>query len=314
MALLLIMATSSIYVIYGLLRENKGRKRIHGMFGQYVPVEHINKLIDNPMQISTDGEKREMTVLFSDIRDFTSLSEPLTTRELKTFLNHYLTPITKIIFDYDGTIDKYVGDMVMAFWGAPIDDPEHAQQAVKSALDMQKKIVELQDEFTHIGIESVAAGIGIHTGEMNVGDMGSDYRRAYTVLGDAVNLGSRLESLTKFYGVKILVSEDTKKQCHDIVFRYVDNVRVKGKQDEIKIYEPITLKETITTSITRRLDIHRQSFENYLQGDWQQAAELFNQQFNESQEILYQLYLDRIESFSGKPPPGWDTVYKHQSK
>jgi adenylate cyclase len=114
--------------------------------------------------------------------------------------------------------------------------------------------------------------------------------------------------------VKILVSEDTKKQCHDIVFRYVDNVRVKGKQDEIKIYEPITLKETITTSITRRLDIHRQSFENYLQGDWQQAAELFNQQFNESQEILYQLYLGRIESFSGKPPPGWDTVYKHQSK
>ena len=113
--LLLIMSVSSTYVIYGLLRENKGRKRIHNMFGQYVPVEHINKLIDSPQQISTDGQKRVMTVLFSDLRNFTSLSEPLTTRELKTFLNQYLTPITKIIFDNDGTIDKYVGDMVMAF-------------------------------------------------------------------------------------------------------------------------------------------------------------------------------------------------------
>ena len=314
MSLLLIMAVSSIYVIYDLLRENKDRKRIHNMFGQYVPVEHINKLIDNPQQISTDGEKREMTVLFSDLRNFTSLSEPLSTRELKSFLNHYLTPITKIIFDYNGTIDKYVGDMVMAFWGAPIIDPNHAQLAVKSALDMQKKIDELQDDFTQIGINNVAAGIGIHTGEMNVGDMGSDYRRAYTVLGDAVNLGSRLESLTKFYGVKILVSENTKVQCPEIVFRYIDNVRVKGKNDAIKIYEPLLLKKDLSETFAKQLKIHELSFEYYRQGELHAATKLFENQLKDSKQTLYQLYLDRINSFSGEVPKKWDAVYTHKNK
>ena len=213
LSLLLIMVISSVFVVYDLFVESKGRKRIHAMFGQYVPKEHINKLIDNPKQITTHGERREMTVLFSDLRDFTSLSEPLSTRELKTFLNRYLTPITKIIFNHQGTIDKYVGDMVMAFWGAPIKDPQHAQKAVKSALDMQQMINHLQDNFTKIGISKVAAGIGIHTGEMNVGDMGSEYRKAYTVLGDAVNLGSRLEGVNKMYGTKIMVSQDTKDMC-----------------------------------------------------------------------------------------------------
>jgi len=234
--LLTVMAVSSIHVIYDLIRENKDRRRIHDMFGQYVPLDHINKLIEFPHAVNTDGEKREMTVLFSDIRDFTSLSEPLTTRQLKTFLNQYLTPITEIIFNNQGTIDKYVGDMVMAFWGAPIHHPLHATKAVIAALEMQQKIITMQSTFTDMGIKNIAAGIGIHTGEMNVGDMGSDYRRAYTVLGDAVNLGSRLEGLTKYYGVGILVSEETKSQCPDIAFRYIDNVRVKGKQDSIKIY------------------------------------------------------------------------------
>ena len=275
MSLLLIMAVSSIYVVYDLLKENKDRKRIHNMFGRYVPLGHINKLIDNPNTISTDGEKREMTVLFSDLRNFTSLSEPLSTRELKTFLNQYLTPITKIIFDKQGTIDKYVGDMVMAFWGAPIFTPKHAEQAVESALIMQNKIIDMQEEFSKLGINNVAAGIGIHTGEMNVGDMGSDYRRAYTVLGDAVNLGSRLESLTKYYGVKILVSEDTKQQCPNVIFRYVDNVRVKGKQDAVMIYEPIVMKTDLSNIQKKLLERHQEAFDLYLAGDWEKATNLF---------------------------------------
>ncbi len=313
-SLLLIMAISSIYVVYHLLKENRDRKQIHDMFGRYVPLGHINKLIDNPKALSTDGEKREMTVLFSDLRNFTSLSEPLTTRELKTFLNQYLTPITKIIFDNQGTIDKYVGDMVMAFWGAPIFDPKHAEQAVESALIMQNKITDMQDEFSQLGIDNVAAGIGIHTGEMNVGDMGSDYRRAYTVLGDAVNLGSRLESLTKYYGVKILVSEETKQQCPNVVFRYVDNVRVKGKQDAVMIYEPIVMKTDLSNIQKKLLERHQEAFDLYLAGDWEKATNLFTKLYEKTNESLYQLYIMRIKEKSTKAPKNWDGVHTHTKK
>ena len=314
MSLLLIMAVSSIYVVYNLLKENKDRKRIHDMFGRYVPLGHINKLIENPKALSIDGEKREMTVLFSDLRNFTSLSEPLTTRELKTFLNHYLTPITKIIFDNHGTIDKYVGDMVMAFWGAPIFDPKHAEQAVESALIMQKKITDMQDNFSQLGIDNVAAGIGIHTGEMNVGDMGSDYRRAYTVLGDAVNLGSRLESLTKYYGVKILVSEDTKQQCPNVIFRYIDNVRVKGKQDAVMIYEPIVMKVDLSTIQKEQLQKHQEAFDLYLAGNWGKATKIFTKLYEKTNESLYQLYLARIKEKSTNAPINWDGVHTHTTK
>lgn len=319
---LFIMAVSSIYVVHYLLRENKDRKRIHGMFGQYVPLDHINKLIETSEENTTAGERREMTVLFSDIRNFTAISEPLTTRELKTFLNEYLTPITKIVFDNQGTIDKYVGDMVMAFWGAPLRNAEHASQAVISALQMQQTITAMQDDFSQIGIHNVAAGIGIHTGDMNVGDMGSDYRRAYTVLGDAVNLGSRLESLTKFYSVKILVSEDTRKQCPDIIFRYIDYVRVKGKQDAIKIYEPVAIKTNLTTELlqqqsqklSQQLIRHENAFKYYLIGDWNQANLAFKALLEETQEPLYQLYLERVKYNSHKTPESWSGIHNHQTK
>ncbi len=319
LSLLLVMATSSIYVIHHLLKENRERRRIHGMFGQYVPLEHINKLIDNPKQINTRGERREMTVLFSDIRNFTALSEPLSTRELKTFLNQYLTPITKIIFDNHGTIDKYVGDMVMAFWGAPLKNPKHAEQAVLAALQMQRKISALQADFSKLGLPTISAGIGIHSGNMNVGDMGSDFRRAYTVLGDAVNLGSRLESLTKFYGVKILVSEDTKKQCPKrIVFRYIDYVQVKGKQDAIKIYEPVALKHDLTQTQQQQLEKHQEAFKCYLAKQWQAAKILFTEclqtPYQDSDEKLYRIYLKRIEELSNYTADNWKGVYTHLSK
>ncbi len=312
--LLTVMAVSSIHVIYDLIKENKDRRRIHDMFGQYVPRDHIDKLIEFPHAINTDGEKREMTVLFSDIRDFTALSEPLTTRQLKTFLNHYLTPITEIIFNNQGTIDKYVGDMVMAFWGAPIHHPLHANQAVIAALEMQQKITKMQNTFIDMGINNIAAGIGIHTGEMNVGDMGSDYRRAYTVLGDAVNLGSRLEGLTKFYGVKILASEETKLQCPEITFRYIDNVRVKGKQDAIKIYEPLERTSNITAEQIEQLEKHKHYFAEYLSGKWESARIGFINLHENSRDPLYQVYLDRLNVILDEQPTNWDGVYSHTSK
>ncbi len=314
LSLLLIMAISSVFVIYDLFVESKGRAKIQNMFGQYVPKDHINKLIDNPKQISVDGEKREMTVLFSDLRNFTELSEPLSTQELKSFLNQYLTPITKIIFDHQGTIDKYVGDMVMAFWGAPIEDKHHAENAVKSALEMQQKIDHMQSSFNAMGLNNIEAGIGIHTGEMNVGDMGSDYRRAYTVLGDSVNLGSRLESLTKFYDVKILVSEETKSHCPNIIFRYIDFVRVKGKKQAIKVYEPLFLQSESSEANIPWLDKHEASISAYLEGDWDKAIQLFKQLKQQTKHNLYSIYLKRISDNNGKPALEWDGVFIHENK
>ena len=314
LSLLLIMAISSVFVIYDLFVESKGRAKIQNMFGQYVPKDHINKLIDNPKQISVDGEKREMTVLFSDLRNFTELSEPLSTQELKSFLNQYLTPITKIIFDHQGTIDKYVGDMVMAFWGAPIEDKHHAENAVKSALEMQQKIDHMQSSFNAMGLNNIEAGIGIHTGEMNVGDMGSDYRRAYTVLGDSVNLGSRLESLTKFYDVKILVSEETKSHCPNIIFRYIDFVRVKGKKQAIKVYEPLFLQSDSSEANIPWLDKHEASISAYLEGDWDKAIQLFKQLKQQTKHNLYSIYLKRISDNNGKPALEWDGVFIHENK
>jgi len=284
------------------------------MFGQYVPEDHINKLIENPKQISNYGERREMTVLFSDIREFTALSEHLSSKDLKLFLNQYLTPITEVIFKHQGTIDKYVGDLVMAFWGAPLKDPEHAQHAVQSALKMQDKIDQLQADFSNLGLAKVHAGIGINTGEMNVGDMGSDYRRAYTVLGDSVNLGSRIEGLTKYYDIPILVSEETKKRCANITFRFIDNVRVKGKQNSVKIYQPIGLDKDISKEHKHRLNLHELALKKYFDGDWKEAADLLKQQYDLAQETICKIFLDRINENQNHPPKNWNGIYHHVEK
>ncbi len=312
--LLLVFAVSGFYVAHHLVKENKDRRRIHSMFGQYVPLDHINRLIETPEELGTEGEKREMTVLFSDLRNFTALSEPLSTQELKDFLNQYLTAITKVIFDHHGTVDKYVGDLVMAFWGAPLKNPNHAVDTVNAALEMQQKITDMQADFNQLGIPKVATGIGIHTGEMNVGDMGSDYRRAYTVLGDAVNLGSRLESLTKFYGVKILVSEDTKVQCPELAFRYIDFVRVKGKQKAIKIYEPVGSIANLSEKDAQLLFQHNEALGHYQSGNWELAKAQLHKLYEQTNEVIYGLYGERIDEKSGKSPDEWQGIYTHSSK
>ncbi|MGP1609663.1 MAG: adenylate/guanylate cyclase domain-containing protein, partial [Burkholderiales bacterium] len=236
---LLIILIATVNMTYGFLREGVNKKVIKGMFDQYVPPAHIDAMLNNPDKYNFSGESKELSVLFSDIRNFTTISEKLSAVELKSMLNEFFTPITGIIFDHNGTIDKYVGDMVMAFWGAPIDDPEHRTHAVKAALKMLAKVEELKPRFKEKGLPEVNIGVGINSGMMSVGDMGSTYRRSYTVLGDAVNLGSRLEGITKAYGVKLLIGEQTYAGLNNILCRQVDKVQVKGKEEPICIYQPL---------------------------------------------------------------------------
>ena len=314
--LFLVIAITGYNIARGFFSEQANKQQIKSMFDQYVPPAHIDKMLDDPEGVSLEGERKEMSVLFSDIRSFTSISERLSANELKDMLNEYFSPITKSIFEHHGTIDKYVGDMVMAFWGAPIDDPKHAENAIVGGFDMLAITARLREEFVKKDWPEVRVGIGINTGEMNVGDMGSEYRRSYTVLGDAVNLGSRLEGLTKFYGLEFLVSEFTKAQCPSIAFRPVDKVKVKGKDEAVAIFEPVCPTQDLDDEIRQEIAALDDAYQAYLSQDWQSATEGYRavrQQFPE--RYLYRLYLERIETLKNTElPADWDGSFTHTSK
>ena len=314
--LFLILLITTVNMIYGFLSESQTRKIIKGMFDQYVPPAHIDSMLKDPDNYSFEGENKELTVLFSDIRSFTAISESLSATQLKTLLNEFFTPITGIIFEHNGTIDKYVGDMVMAFWGAPLEDKQHRSNAVKSALVMLDKVEALKQEFRDKGLPEVNVGIGINTGFMNVGDMGSTYRRSYTVLGDAVNLGSRLESLTKFYGIKLLVGEETVKGLDGFLLRLIDRVKVKGKEKAIDCYQPLCLESDADEALKIRVDEFHAALDCYHRKAWDDAVQKLNTLLDQEPDtLLYNVYLERIESLrEADLPEDWDGSFTHTSK
>lgn len=314
--LLLIILLSVVNMAYGFLSERLTRQTIKGMFDQYVPPAHIDAMLENPEAYTFDGESREMTVLFADIRDFTSVSEALSATELKQLLNEFFTPVTSIIFDNNGTVDKYVGDMIMAFWGAPLVDKDHRANAVAAALTILAKAEQLHEEFPAKGFPAINIGIGLNTGMMNVGDMGSVYRRAYTVLGDSVNLGSRLEGLTKFYGLKILIGEDTYAGLDDYLCRLIDKVKVKGKDLAINAYEPLCLKSAASAELLAKLDAHDAALRSYFAQEWDSAEQKFAALLEQTPgTLLYEIYLERIPLLrEQKLSADWDGSYQHLSK
>jgi adenylate cyclase len=303
-------------LIYGYLFETRRREQIKEMFGQYVPEKHIDEMLKSKNTYSLYGEDRKMTVLFADIRNFTSISEPMTATQLKDYLNAYLSPMTEIIFKYHGTIDKYVGDLIMAFWGAPLQDKKHAQHAISTALDMQNEIINLNEGLIKQNMPPLQIGIGLNSGMMSVGDMGSRFRRNYTVLGDAVNLGSRVESLTKYYGVKIIATEYTMQNQEKFFFRMLDRVRVKGKDHGVAIYEVLGRRNEIDNELKKEVQAYEEALNFYFQQKWATAEDLFSRLAEHyPNRKLYPLYLERIASFLHNPPPvDWDGVYTMQSK
>jgi adenylate cyclase len=316
MIIFLILVITVINLTYGFLKEGLSRRAIKGMFDQYVPPAHIDAMLDDPDNYNFEGESKELSVLFSDIRGFTSISEVLSAGELKTLLNDFFTPITGIIFDYNGTIDKYVGDMVMAFWGAPINDPDHRLHSVQAALKMLEKVEELKIEFIERGLPEVNIGVGINSGFMNVGDMGSTYRRSYTVLGDAVNLGSRLESITKVYGVKLLIGEETFDHLEGYLCRLVDKVQVKGKDEPVRIYQPLCLEEEASEELLGLVDEYHRAYKQYVDQDWDAAVRMFeNLKLRDPETKIYDVYLDRISDLREQDlEPDWDGTFRFTTK
>lgn len=299
----------------GYFFETRNISRLAGQFGQYIPPEVVAELSEQGGGVQLTGESRKMTVFFSDIRDFTSLSEQLSPQQLTRMMNIYLSAMTGEIHDRRGTVDKYIGDAVMAFWGAPLDDPHHARHGLQAAMSMIGALPDVNRQLEAEGLPAVAVGMGINTGQMNVGNMGSSFRMAYTVMGDAVNLASRLEGLTKFYSCPLLVSGELVDEVPEFAFRYIDRVRVKGRFEPVDLYQPIGLRADISEDVLAATEGFNTAVKAYQQQDWQAAEQGFRGYLQaEPDDECAQLYLLRIADSKQLQAENWDGVYSHQQK
>jgi adenylate cyclase len=296
---------------YKYLTEERRKKEVKKAFQHYVAPAVVNQMLDRVDQLHLGGERKELTALFSDIRGFTSISEKMTPEALVRFLNEYLSAMTGIVLQYEGTVDKYMGDAIMAFYGAPLDQADHAARACRTALDMMTRLRELRTEWEARGLPPMNIGIGINSGDMSVGNMGSEERFDYTIMGDNVNLASRLEGINKQYGTNIVISQFTYAliQEQSFIARELDSVRVKGKQEPVIIYElrgygsPDTQTESLLTAFHQGLTAYKQQ-------QWQQAIAHFQEVLKiDSDDEPAKLYRERCEAYQLSPPPdGWDGV------
>ena len=314
----LLLMIGLIYFVnmsYGFFVESRGKRQLAGIFGQYVPPELVAEMAENPEKISLVGESREMTVLFSDIRGFTRIAEGLDPKQLTQLMGEFLTLLTQVIHSNRGTIDKYMGDAIMAFWGAPLRDNHHAAHALEAALQMQASLSQMNEKFIAKGWPKIEVGVGLNTGNMVVGNMGSSFRMAYTVMGDAVNLGSRVEGLTKFYGAPIIVTEFVKAQTPDMLYRELDLVRVKGKDNAVRIFEPIIAEKQATTLILSELNHYHEALDCYRKQDWKKAEKHFLSLQQIENHPIYGIYIQRIQAFKRMPPDeNWGGIYHFETK
>ncbi|MDP3269219.1 MAG: adenylate/guanylate cyclase domain-containing protein [Legionella sp.] len=314
--IILILMQALVSYSYSYIMEKRQKKRISDLFGQYVPQEYVKELIDSPENFSMEGQTREMTAQFTDIRNFTTVSEQLDAQGVKDLLNTFFTPITEIIFSQRGTVDKYVGDMIVAFWGAPAVNTQHAYHAILSSLIIFKQLPAINAHLSEKNLPHVTIGIGLASGLMNVGDMGSEFRRAYTVLGDTVNLASRLQDLTKFYQVNILTSDVTYLNQKDFFWRPIDKITVKGRKSALTIYEPLDIVVDVSQERISEVESYQRALEEYYAQNWFEAEKQFAGMMHQYPDCyLYKLYYERVINFIKEPPvQPWDGVYRHNQK
>ncbi len=297
--------------------EGRQRRQIKQMFSHYMSGPLLEDLLKNPDKLRLGGDKRVLTVFFSDLAGFTSLSEKLKPEEVVSLLNRYLTAMTDIIMESGGLIDKYEGDAIMAFWGAPVPQADHAARACLAALDNQARLAELRREFEAAGLPPVHARIGINTGEMIIGNMGSSRRFDFTVIGDNVNLASRLEGAGKEYGTRIIVSEDTYRAAAGRVeVRELDLLQVKGKEIPVRIYELLARAGELDETTAQVRELFSQGLAQYRRQEWQQAAESFRRVLSvRPEDGPARTFIRRCGEFSEHPPPkDWDGVYRLTTK
>ena len=304
--------------VYQYLTERKQKVMIKGMFSQYLNPHVVNELIAHPEKMRLGGERRELTVLFSDIAGFTTFSEKLPPEELVLVLNEYLSAMTEIVFNNDGTLDKYEGDAVMAFWGAPIELDNSALHACTAALEMQERLVHIREKWSAEGKPNVHVRIGLNTGEMVVGNMGGTGKFDYTVIGDSVNLGSRLEGANKQYGTYIMASERTQELVKEyFVFRELDLLVVKGKTKPIKVFELIGRRnDSVRPQKISAIERYAIGLDLYRQKKFVEAIEKFTEALSlEPDDQPSRLYIERSQLYLTNPPPEeWNGVFILKTK
>jgi len=311
--LLALTATYVSITVYEFVSEQRERRRLRNAFGQYVAPEVVEAIVKNPDQLQLGGEEKELTVLFSDLQGFTSYSERYTPQQMIELLSEYYARMTERVFERGGTLKEYVGDEMMAIFGAPIEQPDHAARACAAALDMQAHRAAMTREWASIGRPPLVARTGINTGRMLVGNLGSKYRFSYGVLGDNVNLGSRLEGLNKQYGTEILLGEGTAKLLGDaFLLREVDQVQVVGKQKPVRIYELVGHADVkLHPSELAALAEYRAALEAYRAQRWRDAITLFESVLaTRKSDGPALVMVERCKSYLEAPPPDdWDGVY-----
>jgi len=309
-----VLMTVTLYTVnmaYGYFVETRSKRQFTELFGQYVPPELVGIMAEDPEQYTMAPKSTDLTILFSDVRGFTSISEALSPEHLREYINEYLTDMSNIIRGkYRGTLDKYIGDAIMAFWNAPVEDKDHPRNGVLAALEMLRECGALNEKFTARGWPTLKIGIGVNSGNVRVGDMGSKERRAYTAMGDAVNVASRLEGRTKYYGVGILVGEATRTLVKDVVFKEIDKIKVKGKDEAITIYEPLGLEAEVEKKALDELKLWHQTIRLYRSRQWDQVeVNLLNLHRMNPGCALYELYAKEAAGKRRNPPPAeWDGV------
>lgn len=304
-------------MVYRVRFEQAAERRVRELMARYLSPKVSQWVLREPDRVKLGGESRDMTVLFSDLRGFTTLSHTLDPQTLVSLLNEYMTAMTRIVFKHDGVLDKYIGDAIMAFWNAPMEQPDHARRACHTALEMIEKLGELQADWKRRGMPLLELGIGINSGPMVVGNMGSLERLSYTVLGDTVNVASRLEGLSKEYGAQVVISEATRAAAGPAFeYRYLDVVAVKGRSQPLAVYEVVGCAGQLSPGVVMLLECYQRGIELYRARRWRQAAELFREiHASAPNDGPVAFYLRRSSERCAHPPPAeWNGVHVAESK
>ncbi len=314
-----VLTMMTIYLgitIYRYVTEEREKKKVRGAFQYYLTASVVNEILKDPSKLKLGGDMKNLSVLFSDIRGFTSIAEKLSPEELVRLLNEYLTAMTDVVFKYDGLLDKYIGDAVMAVFGAPLHQPDHALRACRTAIEMKSELKRLREKWAAEGRPDVNIGVGINTGDMVVGNMGSQMRFDYTVMGDSVNLASRLEGTNKEYGTTIIISEFTYETIKDELFcRELDAVRVKGKKLPVRIFELLGDRKD-AAEWQEFADRFATGLAKYRAGLWDEAIAAFQSVLEvKPGDPPTRLYLERCAELKANPPEGeWDGVFTMTKK
>lgn len=304
--------------VNGYFTETRERKKIKKIFSQYASADMIEEIVKEPGKLKLGGEEKNITVMFSDLANFTNISEKRTPSEVVDVMSHYFTEMTDYVFSHKGTLTEYVGDELMALYGAPLYQEDHAQNACKTALAMQAHLNEHRKHATRTGQPELHARIGINTGEMLVGNLGSDYRFSYGALGDNVNLASRLEGLNKIYGTKIIVGNQTYQQVKGLFrFRKLGDVKVKGRQTPERVFELIgNMDDKLSDMQTTALACYEAGYNAYLIQDWPEAIKQFEDGLKAlPYDTSFEVMLHRCSMYSKRPPiEDWDGVFLERRK